>query len=184
MFWAFLFFIDFRIGMDDVYIDVLPDFVGWALIASALTWILGLAPEIRGIRALANWLVLLSIFDLVEIRLLLGWSGNITLWVALTFVVTIATTILDLIVIWRLCEVIMEMASAVGNGVMRDRAGFRRKLYVGSGIAVTLLVTITFAVPQFALVALGVGLPLAIVVFCLMMGLMKATENMCRGLRV
>ncbi len=180
MFWAFLFFIDFRIGVNNVHVDVLPDLVGWILMASALSWILELHSDIKGIRTLTYWLIFLSIFDFVEIRTpVRGFSYSIPS--ALRFLLQIITVILDIIVIWRLCGVIIDMAKAVDNALMKQRADFRRKLYVGFIIGVFVAVGICFIFPPFALITAIVGLPLAIVVFCLMMGLMKGTTNMCRG---
>ena len=64
---------------------------------------------------------------------------------------------------------------------MGNRADFGRRLYVAFVILLAAAVAISFAVPPITLVALVVGLPLALVVFCLLMGLMKGTERMCRA---
>jgi hypothetical protein len=181
MFWAFPFFLDLRVGINEVHVDLLPDFVGWALIASALTWILPLAPIVAGLRTLAYWLVFLAIFDLVEIRIPLRQAGNVTMWITPTFPIGIIAAILDMLFIWRLCGLIIEMASVTRNATIREKADFRRRFYVAFIILAVVAVAISFAVPSFVLVALIVALPLAIIVFCLMMGLMKGTEKMCRG---
>ncbi len=180
MFWAFLFFLDLRIGVNEVHVDLLPDFVGWALIASALTMILPLAPIVARLRTLAYWLVFLAIFDLVEIRIPLRRAGNVAAWITPTFPIGIVAAILEILFIWRLCGLIIEMASIAGNTTIRERADFRRRLYVGFIIVAMLAVAVSFAVPSFVLVTVIIALPLAIIVFCLMMGLMKGTENMCR----
>jgi uncharacterized membrane protein len=143
LFWAFLFLIDFRLGYNNVHVDIIPDFIGWILIASALGWILELHSEIKGIRTLSYWLIFLSIFDLIEIRMPAGRAAQISCWTAPMFLIGIITLILSLIAIWRLCGVIVDMAAEVGSTLIRER-------------------------------------PLAIIVICLMMGLMKATANMCR----
>ena len=41
--WAFLFFLDFEIGQ----FDILPDFIGWAVIAHALNQLRNLADDVR-----------------------------------------------------------------------------------------------------------------------------------------
>ncbi len=181
MFWAFLFFLDLRIGINNVHVDVLPDFIGWIMMASALLSLVDLSSAVRGIRTLACWLVFLSLFDLVEIRMPLGRSGGFHTWITPTFPIGIVSAVLDVIVVWRLCGLIIDMASAVDSPVIKGRAEFRRKLYLALVIIVSVCVWISFLVPPFLLFALVVGLPLSIVVFCLMMGLMKGTARMCRG---
>ena len=180
MFWAFLFFIDFRIGMNNVHIDVLPDFIGWILIAIALGWILELHSDIKFIRTLVYWLIFLSIFDLVEIQIPLKKTGSFTYSISPLFFIGIISVILTIIVIWKLCGVIMDMATAVNNVIIRNQAEFRRKLYIGFIISIIFFASISFIYPPFIFIAVVVGLPLAIVVFCLLMGLMRGTANMCR----
>ncbi len=180
MFWAFLFFFDFRIGINNVHVDVLPDFIGWILMASALGWILGLHSDIKGIRTLSLVLIFLSIFDLIEIKIPIKKIGGISYDISMLFPIGIALAILSIIVIWKLCGVIMDMAEAVDNQLIRERADFRRKLYLAFMIAITAAIGICFVVPPLILVVGIGGLIVAIVVLCLMMGLMKATANMCQ----
>lgn len=180
MFWAFLFFLDFRIGINKVHIDVLPDFIGWILIATALGWILGLHSDIKFIRTLSLVSIFLSIFDLIEIKIPIKKIGAISYDFSIFFPIGIALAILSIIVIWKLCGVIMDMAEAVGNQLIRERADFRRKLYLAFMIAFPVVMLICFVVPTLLpIVAIG-GLIAAIVIFCLLMGLMKATANMCK----
>jgi hypothetical protein len=180
IFWAFLFFFDFRLGVNNVHVDIIPDFIGWILMASALGWILELHSEIKGIRTLSHWLILLSIFDLIEIRMPANRAGQISCWTAPMFLIGILTLILSLIAIWRLCGVIVDMAAEVGSTLIRERADFRRRLYVGFTIAVYVAAGICYVLPPLVFPLVFVALPLAIIIICLMMGLMKATANMCR----
>ncbi|MHC4240579.1 MAG: hypothetical protein ACYSUC_12670, partial [Planctomycetota bacterium] len=175
-----LFLIDFRLGYNNVHVDIIPDFIGWILIASALGWILELHSEIKGIRTLSYWLIFLSIFDLIEIRMPAGRAAQISCWTAPMFLIGIITLILSLIAIWRLCGVIVDMAAEVGSTLIRERADFRRRLYVGFTIAVYVAAGICYVFPPLVVPLVFIGLPLAIIVICLMMGLMKATANMCR----
>ena len=184
MFWAFLFFLDFRIGINNVHVDILPDFIGWIMIGSALATILDLSPRVVGIRTLASWLVFLSLFDLVEIRIPLSRSGAFTTWTTPTFPIGIIAAVLGILLIWKLCGLIIDMARIAGDTAISSRAAFRRKLYVALVVVLTITVAISFVAPPFILVAIVLGLPLAVIVFCLMMGLMRGTENMCRGFRI
>lgn len=177
MFWVFLFFIDFRIGFGNVHFDILPDIIGWILMATALGWILELHSDIKDIRTLTYGLIFLSIFDIVEIRMPMRKVG---LWTALSFILGIITLLLCIMVIWRLCDVIIDMSESVGNDLIKQRADFRRKLYVVSGIAIFAGGLICMVLPPFIIPTVIAGLVLFIVAICLMMGLMKATANMCR----
>jgi len=179
MFWAFLFFVDFRIGINNVHVDILPDFIGWILMATALGWILQLHSDIKGIRTLTFCLIFLSIFDLIELRKQpTGFSVNIS--ITPLVVIGMIAGILAIIVIWKLCGVIIDMATAVDNLLIKQRADFRRKFYIGFIIAIFVAIGISVIVPAFIFITVIVGLPLAIVVFCLLMGLMKGTAKMCR----
>ena len=180
MFWAFLWFFDFRIGVNNVHIDVLPDIIGWLLIGSALGWIVDVHPSIRGIRTLAYVLGFLALFDVVEVRLPLESWGSIKTWYSPTFPVGILATVLDVVLIWKLCGVIMDMAVFCGNPVIRDRAWSRRQMYLAFEVVVWLAVGLIFAAPHLGLIVILAGIPVALIIFCLMMGLMKGTGNMWR----
>ncbi|MEM1180170.1 MAG: hypothetical protein AAGM22_17645 [Acidobacteriota bacterium] len=182
MFWAFIFFLDFRFGVNRVHIDLLPDFVGWLMMASALTTILDLAPRVEDIRRLAYGLSFLSLFDLVEIRM--TQSEGLGPWIVPTTLVSTVSAVLNIVLIWKLCGLIMDMASRLENETMRERAEFRRKLYATVTVLLSLAAALAFASRSFAMLSIFIGFPAAIIIFLLMMGLMKRTENMCRGLPV
>ncbi len=44
IFWAIFFLLDIRLGIGNVHIDILPDVIGWIMIASAFKTILDLSP--------------------------------------------------------------------------------------------------------------------------------------------
>jgi hypothetical protein len=180
MFWAFLFFFDFRIGFNNVHIDILPDFVGWILFATAFGWILELHSDIKFMRTLSYLLIFLSLFELVEIRVPLKKAGYLTFSFSPLFIIGIIAGILTIIVVWKLCGVIIDMAATVNNTLIKDRAEFRRNLYIGFIIATFIVVPICMVIPPLIIITVIIALPLAIVILCLMMGLMKGTANMCR----
>ena len=177
MIWAFIFFVDVRLGINNVHLDVLPDVIGWAIIASALTTILELSPIIRILRTLAYWLLFLSLFDVVEFRITVVQADNVTLWISPTFFVSIISTILDSILIWKLCGLIMAIATAMNNPKIRRRASFRRKLYLALVVLLRLSVLISFVFLPFTIITVIVGFPIGIIVLCLMMELMKDTAD-------
>ncbi len=175
MFWAFLFFFDFRLGVNEVRVDVLPDVVGWCLFAVALAKISEVSPAVVSLRWFALWLLVWSIFDVVQFR----GASDIEELNAVFLILGIIAGVLNVVFVWKLCGLIIEMASAVGDTVVRRNADARRKIYLGFHIFLLVSIGLAAAAPPFALVAVIVGIPLAIVILCLMMGLMKQTERMC-----
>ena len=180
MFWAFLFLFDFRIGLNNIQVDILPDFIGWILFATAFGWILQLHSDIKFLKTLSFVLIFLSFFDLVQIQIPLKKAGAMTFSISPWFFIGIIIMILTIIVVWKLCGVIMDMAAAVNNTIIKDRAEFRRNLYIGFLIAVFIAALVCIVIPPLIIITVIVGLPLGIIVLCLMMGLMKGTANMCR----
>ena len=177
IFFAFIFFLDLRVGGVRVRVDLLPDVIGWIMVASALGRIFDLHTEIPKLRTLAFILVFLSLFDLVQFRIRL--SSHV--FIQSTFPFKAIVTALDVLFFWRLCGVIMDMAAAVRNALIYERADMRRILYVVALIAAFILVGISVAFPPFATIALLVGIPLSLIAFFLMMGLMHGVRNMCLG---
>jgi VIT1/CCC1 family predicted Fe2+/Mn2+ transporter len=72
------------------------------------------------------------------------------------------------------------MAGAVDNTLTKQRADFRRKLYLGFIIVVYITAGLCLIEPAFIFITVIAGFPLAIAVFCLLMGLMKGTAKMCQ----
>src|SRR5215831_17724926 len=115
MFWAFLFLgisirLTWTFGRQQFMIDLLPDFIGYLLIAAGADRLLGLHPKARGIRNLALVLTFLAMPDAVQYRIDLGQSGNVTYWITATLPLAIVTSILDIILVWKLCGLIADVA--------------------------------------------------------------------------
>jgi len=180
MFWAFLFLFDFRIGLNGVKVDILPDFVAWILIASAIGWILDVHSDTKTVRTISLWLVFLSIFDFVEVEIPFEQIGRHPFVVIVMIPLGIITLILTLVAVWLICGIIIDMAQATGNSLIRQQAELRRKVYLGFAIAVYMVVWMCFYNRELIIPAVLIGLPLAIVILCLMMGLMKSAAEMCR----
>ncbi|MEO1209595.1 MAG: hypothetical protein AAFX78_08645 [Cyanobacteria bacterium J06638_20] len=181
MFWAFIFFIDFRLGFGNIHMDILPDFIGWIVMASALTTIRDLSSTVSALRQFAYLLIVISLFDIVEFRIPIMQSANFTASISPIFFISIILAILEIVFIWKLCGLIMAMANAVGSRTIWRQANFRRKLYIAFYLSAFIVVLMLFAFPAFILPVIMVGLPLAVVVFALMMVLMRSTANMCRA---
>src|SRR5262249_8445981 len=102
MFWAFLFLgISFRLtwtlGRQQFMIDLLPDFIGYLLIAAGANRLLGLHANARGNRNLAMVLTFLALPAAVRYRIGLGQPGHATYCVTAPYPLPIITSILDIL---------------------------------------------------------------------------------------
>lgn len=180
MFWAFIFFFDLRLTVDNLSIDILPDFIGWTMMATALTWILDLSPRVRGLRGLAILLAILALFDFIQLRAPAHRSPGVPIYISPVSPVLFLLFILDIVFFWKLCGLIMDMATIVESRIIRERAEFRRRLYVGYAVLLVSGTLTAFLVRSSTIFLILVTVPLAIVLFVLMMGLMAGTKRMCR----
>ena len=174
MFWAFVFFLDFKFGVNDISVDLLPDFVGWILIVTALGKLLELSPRVGGMKKLAGWLLFISIFSVIEIKFRAFES-----WQSPFLVFGLVLMGLRLLFIWRLCALIMDMAKDVGDRSIYAKAEFRRLLYLLLVLATAMVTLSALLIRELAILVLFV-LPPTILVFFLLMGLMLGTKEMCQ----
>src|SRR5262249_54509201 len=184
MFWAFLFLgISFRLtwtlGRQQFMIDLLPDFIGYLLIAAGANRLLGLHAKARGIRNLAMVLTFLALPDAVQYRIDLGQSGNVTYWITPTLPLAIITSILDIILVWKLCGLIADIARQVSVTRTEMCALVRRSYYLFLTLLGLVSLGLAFVAPALIIPAVIVGVILGIAVMCLMMGLMRQAERLC-----
>ncbi len=167
IFWGlFLVILDFRING----FDILPDFLGFALIAMGLGLLVPLDRRFLTARVLAVLLIVLSLATLLQHT----DAAEADAWPTAWALFEVVYDVLDLAMIWLLCGGIIAVAGERGLRDLADRASFRRMLYVGLamlGWVVALLAR--GGMPKDVLVVLVIGLAvLALVVTFLLMGLM------------
>jgi hypothetical protein len=189
MFWAFLFFspeIRFRAG--SLSFDILPDFIGWLLLASSLEEIFAMAPEVRGLRTISHWMAFLSLSNLVHIEIPIGrssvaeYTASIATPWPFGIICGIVMSILYVLLVWKLLGLIMGMAAAVGNDQIYERADFRRKFATALAImSVPFAFGVVFMLPLIVNFVAILAL-LGIVNTCLLLGLLSSTARMCRDL--
>src|SRR5262249_13292485 len=184
MFWAFLFLgIRFRltwsVGRQQFMIDLLPDFIGYLLIAAGANRLLGLHAQARGIRNLAMVLTFLALPDAVQYRIDLGQSNNVTYWITATFPLAIITSILDIVLMWKLCGLIADVARQATVTRTESCALVRRSFYLFLKLLGLVMLGLVFVAPLLIIPAVIAGVVLGIAVMCLMMGLMRQAERLC-----
>lgn len=184
------------IGRDHLHLCFVS-WIGWLMVASGLSWIKELTPQIKRIRTLAYYLAFLSLIEVSSVVRVEGMIANLpvpptsTPWTIVAVIYITARMIAEAILIWQLCGVIMGIASALDNADLGSKADRRRKLYVAFTLGVFLVgfpFILLFPLRWLSItVGLSVFLTLEtawIVVNGLIIGLMKRTEKVCRPVEV
>jgi hypothetical protein len=171
-----------RLGQEQFVIDVLPDFVGYWLIAINAQRLVPLHAGAKSVRNLALVLNFLSIPACVQYTVVTAQSGGITRFWAPLWPLAVALALLDLILVWKLCGLTADLARALGDQETERAALSRRGLYVVlrillAGGAAAILVA---PAPVAALWGANALMALGLLVMALMMGLMRRAEKMCR----
>jgi hypothetical protein len=188
MSWAFLFLgisigPTITTGSERFTIDLLPDFVGYLLIASAANRLLVLHAGFRSVRNLAFLLVFLALPLCIQYQVETSKSGNVTFWLAplplwpfLTFV-----PLLHLVLVWKVCGITADLARHANEWSTERSALTRRNLYIGIKILtfVGAIIVLASGAAELIVPAVVVGLLLGIVMVCLMIGLMSRSRRIC-----
>jgi len=166
IFWGLLLVvIDFRLNG----FDILPDFIGFAIIAAGLSLLVPLNPRFQTAKIMALILTVLSLVSLIELGDDGGAQGFMSGWFAFGLLVTA----LDIVMVWQLCGGIIDLARERGFDDLATRASTRRGLYVGLHLTTYAVILLALDVSPGDVMPLIVGLLIfAIVVVCLLMGLM------------
>jgi hypothetical protein len=184
--WAFLFLgisigPSLRLGQESFLIDVLPDFIGYLMIASAANRLVALHRRARGVRNLALFLSYLTIPTIIQYTVVTSQSGNITTWKAPLWPLTIVLGLLELVLVWMLCGLVADLARRAGDETTEQRARVRRVLYIFFKILLTAGLALVLLSPNRELIIGGTAAAVVIglVLLGLMMGLMWRAERMC-----
>ncbi len=182
-FWAFIFVIDFKVTIDGVGVDLLPDFAGWAIFSTVLRDLGQLAPAaFTRLRKLGHLLLGLSLLTLVEISH--PQTGATLLPDHLVSAVNMSLLVLQAFFFWRFLGLLVELARAVPDPDLEGKTRFRRALNLGLdlfGLSLFLPVLLSAGFVLIAPLAIGM-LILSLVNFFLLMGLMRRFEIAVRDL--
>jgi tetratricopeptide (TPR) repeat protein len=169
-----------QVGQEQLLLDLLPDFVGYALIASGAGRLMRLHPRARGVRNLALLLNFLSIPLWIQYRRVTGQFGNLTSWVMPLWPLATLVSVLGGAIVWRLCGIIADLARAANVPRTEQSARSRRGLGLIMAVLTLGLVFILHQAPQWLPPALVVYLIAGLIVTCLMMGLMSQAYHLCQ----
>jgi hypothetical protein len=184
--WAFLFLgisvgPSIRLGNESFLIDVLPDFIGYLMIATAANRLVPLHRRARGVRNLALLLAYLTVPTIVQYTVVTSQSGNITTWKAPFWPLAIVLGILELVLVWMLCGLVADLARRAGDVTTEQRAQVRRAVYIFFKLLLTGGVALVLMSPNPALIIGGAvaAVVVGLTLLGLMMGLMRRAERMC-----
>ena len=184
--WAFVFLglsagPTVRLGHEAFVIDLLPDFVGYLLIATAANRLGPLDRRARTVRTLALVLTCLTIPTVVQYTVTTSQAGGMTTWTAPLWPLAVAQGLLDLVLVWVLCGLVAALARRAGDRATERQAAIRRVAYVGLRLLLTGGVALAVLAPNRDLILTGVfvGVALGLLTLALMMGLMRRAARMC-----
>ncbi|MHC4441407.1 MAG: hypothetical protein ACYTBZ_02175 [Planctomycetota bacterium] len=133
IFWGFLLvFLDFRFNRFDIF----PDFLGYILITWGLSILAPMHQRFDKAKIYAGIMIVFSLIDLVQIKA----KGEAEF---ILFLINTMQIILNLIMVWNICQGIIELANTAQNQNLAEKANFRRNLYMAVMIIVLCCCTFT-----------------------------------------
>lgn len=123
-----LLFLDFRIGS----FDILPDALGYVLIAVGLSKLVPFEASFGRAQIFAMLLAGLALLDFVQPTQMTAAQvgGAVPAPDGLFLITMLVRVVFDLVMIWDLCQGIIELADRAGNQALVRLAASRRNLYI------------------------------------------------------
>ncbi|MDF2814359.1 MAG: hypothetical protein K0Q81_559 [Paenibacillus sp.] len=169
LFWGFLFFFDFRLSG----IDILPDSIGYVLMAIAFANLDAQGSYFQKGRRMSVILAVLSIFDFVQFNS----GGPASTFSSILTVLSLVIWFMNAKLVYLICMGLAAQARDNDLSVLEEKALFRWKLYrILVATTPILMVFSLFASPLVTLLFLPI-FAYTVIVLILMMGLMKQAES-------
>lgn len=168
LFWGLLFFFDLRING----FDILPNFIGYILIYNGLKKLSDRNVNFKSAKSIAFPLIFLSIPGIYQIQTS-AYAAFSSPSIIFSAAIGIILTILNIILIYRICMGIAEEAGKRMNSELEAKAILRWKLYMTYCITFTLL----FFIPILLVVLFIPLFIFCVIVLILLMSLMKEASN-------
>jgi tetratricopeptide (TPR) repeat protein len=167
------------VGQEQIIIDFLPDWLGFALIAAGAGRLMAIHPRAAMVRRLALVLNFLSIPLWVQYRRVTGHVGNLAFWVMPLWPLTSGVAFLAGLLTWQLCGIVADLAHWAVEERIRRRALSRRGLGLIMAVLTIGVLVILHEAPQWLMPAIIGYLICGSWVTCLMMGLMSQARLLC-----
>ena len=171
MMWAFLFFVPFPIPVPGF--EFYPDLGGWLLILLAVSRLIKMHPAMEYLRLLtasgiALWIIRAVVFHV-------GTSGA----EKAHFLFYLTTWAVIILFVWKLCDILREIAAAFGSEALAAQARSRRWASAVPFFAMALVASIGPKTGPLSLVTLYGMILLSVVSISLLMGLLAHAERAC-----
>jgi hypothetical protein len=183
--WAFLFLgisigPSFRLGQENFLIDLLPDFVGYLMIATAANRFVPFIRRARGVRNLALLLTYLSIPTVIQYTVVTSQSGDVTTWKAPLWPLIIVQGLLELVLVWMLCGMVADLARRAGDYPTEQRAQTCRVVYLLLRLLLTggLVLAVMSTNRELIIGGAIAGVVVGLMLIGLMLGLMRQAERL------
>lgn len=174
LFWGFLFiFVDFKLCS----VNILPDFLGYVLLFLGLGVLRPVHPRFCEAWICAAVLIFFSLGDLVQTQPATVQEGGLTLMKDTTSVPGIIRSILQLILIWHVCSGVRDLAWQFDRPQLARAAITRRNLNVALTLITWLAFLAAIRFPDGMFLLIIALVIFAIVVMCLLMGLMRQASH-------
>ena len=135
MAWAFVFLgisigPSIRVGRENFLFDVLPDFIGYLLVATAANVLLPFHHRARYVRNLSLFLMYFSIPATIQYTSVTYQTGSAGTWKSPFWPYTVTAGLLELMLVWTLCGMVAGVAQLRGDAAIEQLARSRSTAYV------------------------------------------------------
>jgi len=168
LFWAFIFLFDLNFNG----FDILPDIIGYILFYRGLKMLSYRNANFAKGKVLAIPLIFLSILDIFHVTIPINEIGNVQFG-GVVFLIGIVNTIINLMMIYRICMGIAEEARRINDNELELKANNEWTLYLIVNITLLVLIIIP-ALMGILFIAIFI---FTIAVYFLMLGLMNMASN-------
>jgi hypothetical protein len=175
VFWGFLFMFDFRIQG----VDILPNFIGYLLMYVGLQALSSLSPEFGKSKKYAVPLAVLSLFSIYQVQNPVG-QFSITPLSVVSFTIGLITIFIDLLLVYHLCNGIINLANQQHDHNLQTTASQRWKYYLVYKVALAIFLPLGLLVPFLLMVGF---IPLFILSIFVLISMMTLMKNSQRSLR-
>lgn len=166
IFWGFIFLFDFRFNG----VDIIPDFIGFILIYFGLQKLVEKNNNFELAKNLAFPLIFISVFDIYQIQ---KPENNIITMSGIGLIIGVVFTILNLIMVYRICLGISEIANERSENELATKSMNRWTLYLINQIIIWFMSLTSFVFKNSLAILVLPVIIFSFVVYILMLMLFK-----------
>ncbi|MCM0647759.1 hypothetical protein NBE98_05130 [Clostridium swellfunianum] len=177
LFWGmFLVVFNFNIG----FFDILPNFVGYMLILSALINLEEQNPIFKRGKIPASILIVISLIELFKpknVNLLEGQFGDASIWI---MILSSASVLISLYMYYIICKGIFLVSESRGEEQLKENARDRYRFYFILNVIFIFYMPFSLNMPKDVAGFMFIPLILNIVAALLLMGLFRKSKELIK----